>query len=304
MANGTASTVINSTFIQDDIQGSTDKQSLVNASLTDIGIDSTFAMTEFNISLTEITEAIDSAKEKLSSDFFLSDVERFSRDAASMLQNQTDDVNNIEIVSYWVIAMEDGISEYFSSDTCVSFLDCAHYAVASLYEIVMPSTDLLNKNDILESISAFEDIFLTLTSNDSLTILEVYEMSEGLMDHLGAINDANVFCSTPPASMYPLKNQTAVAGQTFHLVCNATGSPPPTFIWFKNDEQITNSSTNMMLTFHNVTSSDEGSYHCVASNLVTSLIMMQAYINVTEKDEIFDISTFTPNIEGADGMLH
>ncbi|WAR07418.1 MATN2-like protein [Mya arenaria] len=298
MTSETASAVINSTLVQKDL-GLKVKHSFVNASLTDLGIDSNFAETEFNMSFTELTKTIDIAKANLSSNLYLSDVESFSRDAASMLQNQTDDANMIEIVNYWKIAMANVTTEYFNSETCVSFTDCAHYAVASLYEIVLSSSDLPNKNISLQSISAFEDIFLTLTSNDSLKILEVFEMSEGLMDHLGAINDANVFCSTPPTIQYPLKNETVVAGQTLHLACNATGSPTPTFTWFKNDEQITTSSTNMILTFHNVTFSDEGSYHCVASNLVTSLLMMQAYINVKERDETLDISTFTSNIEDA-----
>ncbi|XP_052783146.1 uncharacterized protein LOC128219377 [Mya arenaria] len=288
MANETASTLMNTTFVQDTL-GLKDKHSLGNASLTDLGIDPNVAEAEFNISLTELTETIDSAKANLSSDSYLSDVERYSGDAAAMVQNQTDDANTVEIVNYWVVAMENVTSQYFSADACVSFLDCAHYAVASLYEIVLPSTDLPNQS--MQSISAFEDIFLILTNNYSLKVLDVYEMSLSLLDHLGAINESNVFCSTPPTTMHPLENQTVVAGQTCHLVCNVTGNPPPTFIWFKDHEQITNSSTNMMLTIHNVTHSDEGSYHCVASNLVTSLIMQEAYVFVTEKEDIINKTT-------------
>ncbi|WAR28399.1 LOW QUALITY PROTEIN: VGFR2-like protein, partial [Mya arenaria] len=290
MANETASTLMNTTFVQ-NTPGLKEKHSLGNASLTDLGIDPNVAEAEFNISLTELTETIDSAKANLSSDSYLSDVERYSEDAAAMVQNQTDDANTIEIVNYWVVAMENVTSQYFSADVCVSFLDCAHYAVASLYEIVLPSADLPNKNQSMQSISAFEDIFLILTNNYSLKVLEVYEMSLGLLDHLGAINESNVFCSTPPTTMHPLENQTVVAGQTCHLVCNVTGNPPPTFIWFKDDEQIINSSTNMMLTIHNVTHSDVGSYHCVASNLVTSLIMQEAYVIVTEKEDIINKTT-------------
>ncbi|WAR28394.1 FBLN5-like protein [Mya arenaria] len=247
IANETASTIINSTFVQDDIL-SKDSRSLANASLADLGIDLNVAETEFNISLTELTEAIDIAKANLSSDFYLSDVERFSKHAASMLQNQTDDANSLEMVNYWVVAMENVTSEYFNEDTCVSFLDCAHYAVASLYEIVLPPTNLPFKNQSLQSISAFEDIFLILTNNYSLKVLEVYEMSLGLLNHLRAINESNVFCSTPPTTMNPLENQTVVVGQALHLICNVTGSPPPTFIWFKDNEQITDSSTNMIWT--------------------------------------------------------
>ncbi|XP_052782319.1 uncharacterized protein LOC128218695 isoform X2 [Mya arenaria] len=290
MANETASTLINASIVQDDL-GLKDKQALGNASLTDLGIDPNVAEAEFNISLTELTETIDSAKANLTSDTYLSDVERFSGDAAAMLQNQTDDANSLEMVNYWVVAMENVTSAHFSADTCVSFLDCAHYAVASLYEIVLPSTDIPYKNQSIQRISAFEDIFLTLTNNYSLKILEVYEMSLGLLDHLDAINKSNVFCSTSPTTMYPLENQTVVAGQTCLLICNATGSPPPTFIWFKDYEQITNSSAHMIFTIRNVTYSDEGSYHCVASNLVASLIMPEAYVSVTEKEDIIDKTT-------------
>ncbi|XP_052782322.1 uncharacterized protein LOC128218696 isoform X2 [Mya arenaria] len=290
MANETASTLMNTTFVQDDL-GLKDKHSLENASLTELGIDPNVAEAEFNISRTKLTETIESAKANLTSDTYLSDVERFPGDAAAMLQNQTNDANSLEIVNYWVVAMENITSAHFSAATCVSFLDCAHYAVASLYEIVLSSTDLPNKNQSIQSISAFEDIFLILTNNYSVKILEVYDMSLGILDHLDAINKSNVFCSTPPTTMFPLKNQTVVAGQTCHLVCNVTGNPPPTFIWLKDNEQITNSSANMIFTIRNVTYSDEGSYHCVASNLVASLIMTEAYVNVTEKEDIIDKTT-------------
>ncbi|WAR16423.1 EGFL7-like protein, partial [Mya arenaria] len=291
MADETARTVMNSTFVQDELLDLKENNFIANASLTDLGIDLKVAETEFNITFTELTETIDIAKENFYADSYISDADAVSGAAASMFQNQTDDANNIEIINYWIVAMENVANEYFSADTCVSFLDCAHYAVASLYEMVLPSTDLPNKDDYLQSISTLEDIFLKLTSSHSLKILEVYNMSLSLLDHIDAINDSNVFCSTSPTQVFQVENQTAREGQTVYLACNATGNPFPTFMWFKDDEQITNSSTSIMMTIHNVTHSDEGIEEIPDASTSTP--------NTEEIEETFDIASSTRNPKDA-----
>ena len=91
-----------------------------------------------------------------------------------------------------------------------------------------------------------------------------------------------------------LRNITTAAGDDVTLFCNATGYPPPTIVWFKNDvvlsEERELSADGVFITnfTHDVTStasylyipgvdrSDNGLYHCQSYNDLVRVITVTA----------------------------
>ena len=55
------------------------------------------------------------------------------------------------------------------------------------------------------------------------------------------------------------------------LPCYAEGFPKPVVTWFKNEEEVNNSTYNAdtgLLTFHNIQFADRGLYKCEARNFL------------------------------------
>lgn len=281
MSNETASVILNTTNVREEIESFSNIDDLQHMTLEDIGIDPVVAENDFNISLVELTETIELAKLNMSNNEYLFDIISSTYEVDDLVQNQTDDFNNLLLVNHWLDAMENITGDYFDSELCSSFLDCAQYGIFILYDTFTLS-DLPDKEDILDRISDIEDAILKLASNDSESVVDVDFMAMELVDSLDALLESNVFCSTPPTLLSELQNKTIAAGQTLQLVCNATGDPSPTFRWYKDGEIIDNE-TSMVLRITEVDVTVAGLYYCVASNLVADLASNEVQVTIIGK---------------------
>lgn len=249
-----------------------------NITIETIEIDLDVALSDFNLSTDDVMETLQSAKEDALSNSLISQITATTKEAGSLLKNQTENANKIMIVNQWISAMNNISGVFFTEDTCVSFLDCAHYSVSRLYDLFV-GINIKNTDFSLNSISEFENAFLELTGNVSHTIQDTFKLSVELSEQLDLLQSFNVFCSKPPGAMSPLKNQTVMRGGTLQLTCNASGEPSPDIWWFK-DAAVLVQHTGSVLTIKNVTKHDAGQYHCVAGNIVANFTFEEAHIFV------------------------
>ncbi|XP_075422567.1 vascular endothelial growth factor receptor 2 isoform X1 [Ascaphus truei] len=76
----------------------------------------------------------------------------------------------------------------------------------------------------------------------------------------------------PPTIHQELKNQTTNISETVEVTCQASGTPDPQIVWFKNDDTLVGDSgiilkdQNRTLTIQRVRKEDEGFYACRACN--------------------------------------
>ena len=79
--------------------------------------------------------------------------------------------------------------------------------------------------------------------------------------------------AVPPAVSLP-PSIVAPQGDPLSLDCGATGTPPPTVVWYKDGRllsgngRVTVSPSDRVVTITSLHSIDEGNYTCVASNRV------------------------------------
>ena len=269
----------NATDIVDEIDNFSLNQTISNMSLANIVVDPVIAKSKFNISEDELNTLIEHGLDNLTNDEYLNDIQSSIRTLKETLQNQTDDANNINSMNQWMLAMESMTTEYFDNEVCVSFLDCSYYCISVLYEMFMES-DFDNRLQFLDIISHLENSFLSLTANFSHTIIDVNAFAREIGQYIDQIQGNNVFCSTPPVMIEPLPNTTLELGDTLEIVCNATGDPSPTFRWYKDDD-IMEGYTSMVLSVPDITGNGTGRYHCLADNLVASLLFPAIFVNVT-----------------------
>lgn len=249
-----------------------------NITIETIEIDLDVALSDFNISADDVMATLQSARENAQSNPLISQITSTTKEAGSLLKNQTANANKIMIVNQWISAMNNISGSFYTEDTCVSFLDCAHYSVSRLYDLFV-GVNKKNTDLNLNSISEFENAFLELTGNVSHTIQDTFKLSVELSEQLDLLQSFNMFCSKPPGAMSPLKNQTVMSGGTLQLICNASGEPSPDIWWFK-DAVVLVQHTGSVLTIKNVTKNDAGQYHCVAGNIVANFTFEEAHIFV------------------------
>lgn len=286
MSNETMSVLENATTYPDLYDNSSLNDMVSNLTLEEIGIDATVAENEFNITMDELNSTIETSKLNMSTDAYFSDTAAYSNAAFAMLNDQIKDAHKVNLIPHWISAMENVTTEYYNeSVACVSFLDCAHYSVSQLYEIFILSNDKVSSS-AMDYISDFEDLFLKLTNDFSMSMPEVHNKVKQLQYLLDSLNKLNIFCSTPPVLNSPLQDQVLDQGQDLTLVCNVTGDPRVTFQWFKDGEMLVNE-TVMELSIKNASLTDSGAYHCVAGNLVANLTVPPAYINVFGKYKLY-----------------
>ena len=274
-----ATTLLNTTHILDEINNVSTNNTMMNMSLEDIGIDPNVAEREFNISIDDLNELVQKGKDNLTNNDLLNEIRSFTHSSADLLESQIDDANNVGVLNQWILAMENLTLDYFTSNVCVSFLDCSQFGISVLYEMYMAS-DVADPQSYLDIISDLENSFLNLTGNSSYSIADVYALAmeiDGYLDHL---QEKNIFCSTPPVMMEPLANTIINTGETLVLACNVTGDPHPTFRWYKDDE-IIEEFTSMIFSIHSVTTNDTGWYYCVAGNFVANLTFRETFVDVT-----------------------
>ncbi|KAH3844592.1 uncharacterized protein LOC127872819 [Dreissena polymorpha] len=282
MVHTTADTFSNISNTQSSVLSFNMDSITANFSIDSIGIDPDVAENEFNLSISTLSETVEYVRGNLSTNPLLNNVESLANEATTFMDTQIHSSNKILIVNQWVAAMNNVSSEYFDNDTCVSYLDCAHYSVSALYES-FTAVNVTNQTDSLQSISKFEDEFLRLVGNGSHTIMDVDTMAAILISWLEKIQSYNVFCSKAPERIESLRNQSVSIGSVVSIVCNATGDPSPTFWWYKDDELLENFN-EMILTIANATPEDAAKYYCVAGNLVANYTFDSAEIVVFEEE--------------------
>lgn len=275
----TATTFENETNIIEELDSFETNSTFHNLSMNEVGINPQATESEFNISLTELNDMFEEGKANLSNDEYLNDVRSFTYEAKEILKNQTEDANNVQILNQWVAGMDNLTTDFFDPELCALFLDCMNYAMTVLYELYIDS-DIPTKQESLDSVSEFENIFLNLTSDFSLPIVDVNALAVELENKLILIESFNMFCLIPPTMMKPLENQTLGVGQILSMVCNATADPKPVFLWYKDDELMPGYD-DMELRLSNVTENDTGWYSCTAGNIVANLTFDAAFVNVT-----------------------
>ncbi|WAR31609.1 HMCN1-like protein, partial [Mya arenaria] len=259
MVNETATTLSNASTLETTLSDFNLDDISSNISVESMGIDPDIALNEFNISISDLHESIESTKANFSTDPLLSNIDAFANEAGSFLHNQTESTNKILIVNQWINAMNNLSSQYYDVDVCVSFLDCSHYAITLMYELYM-AENITNQDESLASLSEFEDIFLLLTGNGSHTINDVHILTSDILDELEIIKTLNMFCSEAPGIIDFYPNISAVQGEKIILICNASGEPTPTFAWYKDDE-IIDGESEMVLEIANSSIYDAGLYH-------------------------------------------
>ncbi|XP_052227837.1 uncharacterized protein LOC127842392 [Dreissena polymorpha] len=291
MVNETASTIRNLSSLQETMQTINLQTLSDNLTLETIGVNPEVALKDFNISSSTLDEAIENAKGNVSTDPLLENIASFADEASTFLAEQAESANKLFFVNQWIAAMNNVTLEYFDNDTCVSFLDCAHYAIAALYEQFM-AVNITNQTESIDSISKFEDTFLLLVGNCSHTTEDVDSMAITLLATLRQMKELCVFCSIAPEMLGPLQNFTVNTGQQLSLVCNVTGDPTTTFWWYK-DTHIISDQHSMTLTISKANIDDGGSYHCVAGNLVANYSFDEAFVTVLE--DVFDDTEGSPS---------
>ncbi|XP_053378542.1 uncharacterized protein LOC123527162 [Mercenaria mercenaria] len=269
MANETAKTLNNASSLDESLGGFNIDDIASNFSIENIGVNTDAALNDFNMSVEDIEGAMQEAKNNLTNDPLLSGIDGLSKEAKACLKNQIEDANNIKLVNHWLLVMENATSEYFNEESCISFLDCAHFAVYQLYGL-FDAENVTNMSRSLKAISQFEDLFLELTGNASQTVVEVYDLTQAMITNLKEINDYDVFCSEPPKLLSQIANQSVTEGSILRLYCNVTGNPPPQIWWFREDQYLPEQ-TGRILEINNISKTDGKKYRCVAGNLVANL---------------------------------
>ncbi|XP_059195063.1 B-cell receptor CD22 [Centropristis striata] len=79
-------------------------------------------------------------------------------------------------------------------------------------------------------------------------------------------------------------NENDVEGQTVTLTCAAKGNPAPTFTWFKNKNAKLGQGAEW--TIRSITESENGEYHCEATNKYNTEKSNPVFINVKYKPEV------------------
>lgn len=84
-----------------------------------------------------------------------------------------------------------------------------------------------------------------------------------------------VLLKSPPKVYANFEHNSLVSmpsGTNFELICKVLGNPSPVLKWFKNGEEVKNSSKafvdGMKLIFGGIESEDAGNYSCVAENIL------------------------------------
>ena len=250
-----------------------------NFSLESSGVSPEVAIRDFNISRADLDLALANANESLKNDSLLSEIHNISRISKGYLKESTKAAESIRILDQWVAAMENVTSDYFDSDVCVSFLDCAHYSIAELLDLYY-AEEFDNVSDIFYLLSSLEDTFLELISNSSHPIQTVYNLSDNIRTQLDSLEDMNPYCSIPPTILSPLSNQTVTAGGIVQFYCNVSGNPEPTIWWFQDDDYLPGEHEKT-LTIENVTETNSTHrFRCIAGNVVANLSSDDAFLDI------------------------
>ncbi|XP_060569041.1 uncharacterized protein LOC132727520 [Ruditapes philippinarum] len=303
MTNETTNSLTNASSIEESLEEFNIDDIASNFSVDTVGINTDEAMSNFNISVDDINIVMQKTKENMTNDPLLLGIGNLTKEAKTVLKNQTKDANSVNIINHWIQAMENATFEYFTNDSCVSFLDCAHFAVSQMYGL-FDAENVPNMSQSLDAISRFEDNILDLLGNTTYTIIEVYNLTAEIQRTLDEINNYDVFCSEPPKLLSQLGNYNVTKGSTLQLFCNVTGNPKPKIWWYRSDEHLPNQN-NQLLELYAVTKLDENKYHCVAGNLIANLTSEYGEVFVYENSlEVHTSNNSTRQNDFIDGNMN
>ena len=165
------------------------------------------------------------------------------------------------------------------TDSCYSFHDCSSLLINEIRDI-LASTPIGLVGPLRDSFEQTAQEFLEVTSVNDLTVTQAYNRSIGLAQVIARLHNVSYWCVVPPnITEQPRPFGALTVGQFYFISCAATGSPAPTYTWWKDGEVIPGA-TNTTLYFNALTRDDEGTYTCVATNLVHSVRSMPAIVKV------------------------
>ena len=188
------------------------------------------------------------------------------------------------------------------TDSCYSFHDCSSLLINEIRDI-LASTPADLVDDVRDTFEQTAQEFLDVTFINDLTIAQAYNRSIGLAQVIARLHNISYWCVVPPnITDQPRPFGALTVGQFYFISCAATGSPAPTYTWWKDGEVIPGA-TNTTLYFNALTRDDEGTYTCVATNLVHSVRSMPAIVKVETIPSIVsqpvDVDTYVCSANGA-----
>jgi alpha-tubulin suppressor-like RCC1 family protein len=126
-------------------------------------------------------------------------------------------------------------------------------------------------------------------------LTNVVAIAGGSFHSLALLNDGSPFITKP------LLSRTTSAGSAITLNASVMGSQPLNYQWQFNGTNLAGA-TNAMLTLTNLPVTVAGSYRCLVSNALGSVITSNAALTVTRQPLRFDVSPNSPQI--TNGSLH
>ena len=188
------------------------------------------------------------------------------------------------------------------TDSCYSFHDCSALLINEIRDILASTpADLIGP--LRDTFEQTAQEFLEIASTDNLTIAQAYNRSIGFAQVIARLHNISYWCVVPPnITEQPRPFGALTVDQFYFISCAASGSPAPTYTWWKDGEMIPGA-TNTTLYFNALTRDDEGTYTCVATNLVHSVRSMPAIVKVETIPSIInqpeDVDAYVCSANGA-----
>ena len=249
-----------------------------NMTLEDAEISEEYAMSDYNITTDELEQALSEAKDSLVNDPMLAEISKSADFTKGILETELKSVESVNIISQWVLAMENVTRDYFDESECVDFRDCIFYSVSILYDLYTAES-LPNIELTQQTISNIEDNILELFQNTSDNARGIYNTSSVLSENIKTLTSLNLFCSEAPSFRSILENITVTHGETARLRCWVSADPQPVYWWYKNKVRLEMEITDTLVIV-NVSKLDEGTYTCTAGNVVANITSNDAHLFV------------------------
>jgi hypothetical protein len=130
----------------------------------------------------------------------------------------------------------------------------------------------------------YTNLAISATAASSYVTVFVSMKGDGGQWHLYGVDDcvltAEVPCTPPSITSHP-QSQTKIVGQSVTFSVTASGSPPLSYQWRKNGQNI-NGATSSSYTISSVTTADAGNYDCVVTNACGSVTSNSATLTVAQ----------------------
>ncbi|CAG2197544.1 unnamed protein product [Mytilus edulis] len=251
-----------------------------NLTAESLGISTDYALREFNLTDEDIRNAIDNATDMSSDDSFLSQMANISNIAAELLDSQMADAESISVIDHWIHGMTNTSKEFFYETDCSGFQDCILYSFFHLHDILDDETipDLEYSRNI---ITTLEDQFSELIVNSSRSITDTNRLLIEVTELLTRLNNANLFCTVPPNVSIAVPNTIALLGSSISIICNVIGDPKAFISWYHNGTLLFGANQDELLLI-NIQQPQEGTYKCIAENIVANVSSNDTQIFVKE----------------------